>query len=79
MCLGHDVSKSQARPGSGCGVGIPALVLVLEVLSQRGVLLEGFATPQAVHVSCSKAISHDTAVSSHDTPGSAHVLQQALS
>lgn len=51
MCLSHDVAKSQAWACSH-GIGIPALMLILEMLRQCGVLLEGFAASQAVHITC---------------------------
>ena len=56
MCLCHDVTQSQAWACSH-GVGIPALMLVLEVLRQCDVLLEGFATTEAVHISCTTLTS----------------------
>ena len=49
--LGHDVAQGEACARIA-GAGVPALMLVLEVLGQRGVLLECLATAQAVHIPC---------------------------
>ena len=51
MCLCHDVAQSQAWACSH-GIGVPALMFVLEMLCQCRVLLEGLAATQAVHVPC---------------------------
>lgn len=52
LSLSHDVTQSQIPSGTCHLSKVPALVLVLQVLSQDDVLLEGFATRQAVYFAC---------------------------
>ena len=53
LSLSHDVTQGQVPSGIRTVSYVPAMVLVLEVLSQDGVFLECLATSQTVDIACS--------------------------
>lgn len=52
LSLSHEITQVVVAPGRWAVQVVAIVVLVLEVLCQRGVVLQAFATSKAVHISC---------------------------